>query len=143
MSFDPISAVFDIGGKVIDRLWPNPADRDAAKLELLKMQQNGELAKLAAETDTFRIEVDDRNSARQREIAVKDRMPAVLSICVTLGFFGVLGYLLVEGAPEKGGEALFIMLGSLGTAWTGIVSYYFGSTASSRSKNDLIANLRK
>lgn len=34
MSLDPISAVLDIGGKVIDRLWPDPAQRDAAKLEL-------------------------------------------------------------------------------------------------------------
>jgi hypothetical protein len=51
MAFDPISAALDIGGKVIDRLWPDPAQRDAAKLELLKMQQTGELAQLTADTD--------------------------------------------------------------------------------------------
>lgn len=51
MAFDPISAALEIGGKVIDRLWPDPAQRDAAKLELLKMQQTGELAALAAETE--------------------------------------------------------------------------------------------
>lgn len=51
MAFDPISAALDIGGKLIDRLWPDPAQRDAAKLELMKMTQTGELAQLTAETD--------------------------------------------------------------------------------------------
>lgn len=27
MALDPVSAVLDIGGKLIDRLWPNPAER--------------------------------------------------------------------------------------------------------------------
>lgn len=51
MALDPLTAALDIGGKLIDRLWPDPAQRDAARLELLRMQQSGELALLAAETD--------------------------------------------------------------------------------------------
>ena len=51
MALDPLTAALDIGGKLIDRLWPDPAQRDAAKLELLKMQQSGELAQLAADTE--------------------------------------------------------------------------------------------
>lgn len=139
----PLLSLIPVVEKVFDRIFPDQQEAADAKMKLIELQQNGELAKLAAETDEFRIEVEDRKSARDREMAVKDHMPAVLAIGVTLGFFGVLGYLLVQGVPERGGEALFIMLGSLGTAWTGIVSYYFGSTASSRSKNDLIANLRR
>src|SRR5262249_4448177 len=41
----------DIGSKLIDRLWPDPKQADAAKLELLKLTQSGELAQLAAQTD--------------------------------------------------------------------------------------------
>lgn len=44
----PTDALFDIGGKLIDRLWPDPEKRDAAKLELLKMEQAGELKELDA-----------------------------------------------------------------------------------------------
>lgn len=51
MAFDPVSAVLDVGSKLIDRLWPDPAQRDAAKVKLLELQQSGELAKLASETD--------------------------------------------------------------------------------------------
>ena len=43
MSFDPLTAALDIGGKLIDKLFPDPAQRDQAKLEMLKMQQSGEL----------------------------------------------------------------------------------------------------
>jgi len=56
MALDPISATLAIGGKLIDRLWPDPAQRDAAKLELLKMQQAGELAQMTAQTDINRVE---------------------------------------------------------------------------------------
>ena len=48
---DAVAAVASIGEKLIDRLWPDPAQAAQAKLELLKMQQSGELARLAAETD--------------------------------------------------------------------------------------------
>ena len=51
MALDPVTAILDIGTKVIERLWPDPAQAASAKLELLKMQQTGELAQLTAETD--------------------------------------------------------------------------------------------
>ena len=51
MAFDPVSAAFDVGGKLIDRLWPDPAQRDQAKLKLMELQHSGALAQLAAETE--------------------------------------------------------------------------------------------
>jgi len=49
MPLDPITAALDIGGKLIDRLWPDKAQADAAKLELLKLQQSGELAEMTSQ----------------------------------------------------------------------------------------------
>lgn len=50
MGFDitGIGSIFDFGGKLIDKFWPNKADADRAKLELLKMQQDGEFRELEA-----------------------------------------------------------------------------------------------
>jgi hypothetical protein len=45
----PIGALIDIGGKILDKVFPDPAQAEQAKLKLLEMQQNGELAKLNAD----------------------------------------------------------------------------------------------
>jgi len=38
-----ISRIFAIGGKLIDKLFPDPEQKARAQLELLKLQQDGEL----------------------------------------------------------------------------------------------------
>ena len=43
---DPItiSSIFAIGSKIIDKFFPNPEEKAKAQLELLQMQQSGELS---------------------------------------------------------------------------------------------------
>lgn len=43
---DPISGLFSIGGKLIDRWWPDAEEADKRKAELAMMAQNGELKEL-------------------------------------------------------------------------------------------------
>jgi hypothetical protein len=56
MALDPITAVLDIGSKVIDRLWPDPAQAAAAKLELYKLQQSGELQQIMGQLEINKAE---------------------------------------------------------------------------------------
>jgi len=56
MSLDPVTALLDIGGKVIDRLWPDPTQAANAKLELFKLQQSGELAQIAGQLEINKVE---------------------------------------------------------------------------------------
>ena len=56
MALDPVSALLDIGGKVLDRVLPDPAQQAAAKLELLKLQQNGELAQISGQMEINKVE---------------------------------------------------------------------------------------
>lgn len=82
MSLDPVTALLDIGNKVIERLWPDPAQRDAAKLELFKMQQSGELAAMAAEVSiqTAQIKVNEE-SAKSSSLWVSGARPFILWGC--------------------------------------------------------------
>lgn len=48
MSLDPITALLNIGNTIIDKIFPDPEARDKAKIELLKLQQEGEFKALEA-----------------------------------------------------------------------------------------------
>jgi len=100
-----------------------------AELELQK--QANELG-----LDFEKLAVDDRKSARDMQTATHSFIPPVLSILVTIGFFGILIGLMTDHVVKS--DALLLMLGSLGTAWTGIIAFYFGSSAGSQKKDELL-----
>jgi len=85
------------------------------------------------------LEFKDRDSARQMQISTHSNTPAVLTYMITAGFFGILGWMLHDDAVVNS-PPLLVMLGSLGTAWTGCVSYWFGTTQGSARKDQLLAN---
>ena len=88
--------------------------------------------------DFAKLSVEDRKSARDMQVSTKSKLPSILALLVTLGFFGILAGLML-GKVEHGTE-IDIMLGSLGTAWTGIIAFYFGSSSSSQTKDTMIYN---
>jgi membrane-bound ClpP family serine protease len=93
--------------------------------------------------DLERISAGDRDSARQMQRETKDWVPKVLAIVITLGFFGILIWMLLKGMPQTGTEALLMMLGALGTAWTGVINFYYGSSAGSKAKTDALSGKDK
>ena len=52
-----ISGLFSAAQSLIERFFPDPEKKAAAQLELLKMQQNGEFAQLASETDLAKLQI--------------------------------------------------------------------------------------
>ena len=85
-----------------------------------------------------KLEVDDRKSAREMQATTRSIVPPALAAIVTVGFFGIMVMMLL-GKVDSNNPAILMMLGSLGTAWTGIISYYFGSSAGSQAKTDLLS----
>lgn len=134
-------------------LGPGASDAEIAKklataspdtlLQLKKAEQDfaARMAELGfkSEADLAKIEADDRASARQREVERQDWTPRILAYLVTGGFFGMLSVMAFAEIPPGSKEPLYILLGSLGTAWTAIISYYFGSTAGGQLKSKMLA----
>jgi hypothetical protein len=61
MGFDPISSALDLGSKLIERLFPDPAQKAAAQLELLKLQQSGELTEISGQLEINKVEASNPN----------------------------------------------------------------------------------
>jgi len=85
-----------------------------------------------------KLEVDDRKSARDMQAATRSLMPPVLAGAVTIGFFSIM-VMMFFNQIDSSNPAILMMLGSLGTAWTGIIAYYFGSSAGSQAKTEMIS----
>ena len=61
MSLDPLAAALGIGTALIDRIFPDPAQAQAAKLKLFELQQSGELATLTAQSSIITAEVNSQS----------------------------------------------------------------------------------
>jgi len=119
------------------------AMKNATPDQLLALQNAERQFKLDMEKldiDVAKIDADDRSSARQREMAVRDFVPGVLAMLLTVGFFGLLGWLVAHEPPAGSATILNVMLGSLGTGWVTMLAYYYGSSASSKNKDGLLYN---
>jgi hypothetical protein len=147
MAFDPISLLLEVGGKVMDRLWPDPAQAQAAKLELAKMAQSGELAKMADGTEQMKAYLADTASAREREVKISTSPEApflnkIIVPCLAIGILGasftVFGVLLFVKVDPAHKDILVYVLGVLSAIDTQVVAYYFGSSAGSTAKDQTI-----
>ena len=61
MAIDPLTAALDVGGKLIDRLWPDPTQREQARLAMLEMAQKGELAEVTQRAEIIKTEAASEN----------------------------------------------------------------------------------
>jgi hypothetical protein len=90
-----------------------------------------------------RIQVEDRQNARNREINVKDHTAEVGFYILTAGFFFTLWYVFGHGVKPETHDLSMIMVGVLGTGWTSAIAYFYGSSKGSDTKNEIISNLSK
>ena len=102
MSLDPISAALDLGNTLINKIFPDPAQASEAKLKLLELQQNGELAIMTAQTDI------NKEEAKSTNWFVAGARPFILWICG----FAMLYCTLIEPILRFVATVLFGYLGS-------------------------------
>ena len=67
MAFDPLSALFDVGKSVIERIWPDPIRQaeEIRKLEELRQDGNLEKMKLGVQLLTGQMEINKIEAAHK------------------------------------------------------------------------------
>jgi len=119
-----LDALLNIGGKLVDKLIPDPQAKAAAQLELAKLAQSGELAAMANETELFKLEQNNLTDRHKADMSSdswlsKNIRPATLIfILVTYAIFGLMSAWDVEV-----NEPYVELLGQWGML---IMSFYFG-----------------
>jgi len=101
------------------------ADQIAA-LQAADLQLKTRMAELGI--DAEKLAAADRDSARQMQIKTGSYVPAILGLTITTGFFGILVSLMTGTLKLWDNAGLQMLLGSLGTSWGMVVSYYFGAS---------------
>lgn len=69
----------------------------------------------------------------------KENLPLFLAISVTVGLISIIILLAFHDTPTTSHDIVMTMVGVLGTAFASIISYYFGSSAGSSKKTDIMA----
>jgi uncharacterized membrane protein (DUF106 family) len=116
----PLGAILDIGGKLIDKFFPDPEQKAKAQLELLQMQQNGELAQINADI-AEQHELTKRQEADMLSDSwlSKNIRPMTL-IAILLGYFV---FAMMSAFNMDTNTKYVELLGQWGML---IMSFYFG-----------------
>ena len=120
MSLDPVTALLDVGGKLIDKLFPDPTQKAAANYELLKLHQQGELAILAQEVALAKTQTDvNQEEAKSTNWFVSGWRPYIGWICGTGLAYQFLVYpILIAFQPKivslDMGTLITLLAGMLG-----------------------------
>ena len=120
MDLTGIGSIFDFGSKIIDKVFPDPAQRDAAKLELFKAQQSGEFKEMDNALELAKGQMSiNLEEAKSPSIFTSGWRPYIGWICGTGLAYQFLVYpILVAFIPKivqlDMGTLLTLLAGMLG-----------------------------
>lgn len=94
---DPITlgGLFNIGGKLIDKLFPNPEEKAKAQIELLRMQQAGELEEMRTQLSAIIAEAQSADPWTSRA------RPSFLYVVYILLLWSIPMGVLTVFSPES------------------------------------------
>ncbi len=120
----PLTALLEVGGKLIDKLIPDQEAKAKAQLDLAKMAQDGERAKMANETDLYKSEqagVSERWKADMASDSWLSKNIRPMTLAYILSAY--LALAVLDGFGFRVAEAYVTLLGQWGML---VMSAYFG-----------------
>ena len=120
----PLTALLEVGSKLIDKLIPDPEAKAKAQLELATLAQSGELAKMANDTKVYEVE-QTNVTARWTADAATDSWLAknIRPLSLVLIFAGYFLFAFMSAFGYDANESYVTLLGQWGML---IMSAYFG-----------------
>jgi hypothetical protein len=137
----PLAGLLEIGGKLVDKLIPDPEAKARAQLELTKLAQDGELAKIANETDLYKTEQNNLTDRMKADMASdswlsKNIRPMTL-VAIFVGYFL---FALMSAFDYDANEAYVTLLGQWGML---VMSFYFGGRTLEKIMDMKSSNTKK
>ena len=117
----PILDILNIGGKIIDKIFPDANAAEQAKLKLLELQQSGQLAQLNADMQEQQ-ELSKRHTADMASDSWLSKNIRPLSLCAL--FAAYIMFALMSTFDMDTNESYTMLLGQWGQLAFG---FYFGS----------------
>ena len=121
----PLAGLLEIGGKLIEKLVPDPAAKAKAQLDLATLAQNGELAAMANETKLFETDQNNVTDRWKADMASdswlsKNIRPlslvAIFSAYVVFALMSAFGLAVNEDYVELLGQWGIIIFGAYFTS---------------------------
>ena len=119
-----LDALLNVGGKLIDKLIPDPEAKAKAQFELTKMAQDGEFAKMANDTDLYKTEqnnlTDRLKSDMSSDSTLSKNIRPMTLIAIFIGYFV---FAMMSAFKLDVNETYVTLLGQWGML---VMSFYFG-----------------
>lgn len=94
------------------------------------------------QADLAKISEANTASARSMETSTKSSMPAVLAGLAVVTMVALVGFVATGGTVSVTlHDTFMILVGAIIATYKDVYNYYFGSTSSSKTKDDTISNL--
>ncbi len=106
------------------------------KLKELEKEFSTQMATLGVELE--KVNNDDRKDARARQVSLKDWTPNFLACGAFIIYALVQWFVLTHALPQASTDIIMRSLGTLDAVLMTIVAYFFGSSSSSRTKDEIL-----
>lgn len=119
-----LDALLSIGGKLIDKLIPDPEQKAKAQLELAKMAQDGELAKMANETDLYKTEQNNLTERLKADMGSDSWLSKnIRPLTLVYILVAYMALAILDASALDIADSFVELLGQWGML---VMSFYFG-----------------
>ena len=119
-----IELLLPFAGKLLDKFFPDPAQKAEAQVKLMELAQSGELAKMANETELFKTEQNNLTARHQADMTSDSWLSKnIRPLTLVAIFTGYFTFGIMDANGVKANESYVQLLGQWGML---VMSFYFG-----------------